>query len=146
MGRGLDRLVPLASGDMESFLLTSMDFDMTADQISQIVNALNPEMYTAFSAASLKAGRLFDRAMGQRLTELGQRRAYSIEPNRASGNGLVQLAAAEAAPMTGVAPADPTRLGHVGPGHGPLGRPEMNRTATWAGARPQAARPSARTT
>ena len=100
-GRGLDRLVPLASGDMENFLL-SMDYDMTADQISQIVNALNPEMYTAFSAASLKAGRLFDRAMGQRLTELGQRRAYSIESNRAAGNGLVQLAAAEAAPMAGV--------------------------------------------
>ncbi|KIX13086.1 autotransporter domain-containing protein [Dethiosulfatarculus sandiegensis] len=99
-GRGLDKIVPLASGDMES-LLTSMDYDMTADQISQIVNALNPEMYTAFCAASLKAARLFDRAMVQRLTELGQRRAYSLAGGR-DGSGLVQLAAAEAAPMTEV--------------------------------------------
>jgi outer membrane autotransporter protein len=59
---------------MEALLVT-MDFDLDSDQIAQVVSALNPEMYTAFSAASLKAGGLFDRAMAGRLDALARGRA-----------------------------------------------------------------------
>ena len=72
-GRGLDSLVPLALGQMEDFLL-SLDFGLKANQIGQVISALNPEMYTAFSAASLKGGELFDKAMAWRMQDLPKRR------------------------------------------------------------------------
>ena len=92
-GRGLDALVPLADGDM-AMMLMAMDYNLTADQITGVLDALSPEMYTAFSAASLKAGGLFDGAMGRRLEELRQRRAYALDQRQAL-SGLVQVASAE---------------------------------------------------
>ncbi len=99
-GRGLDALVPLADGDM-AMMLMAMDYNMDATQIANIVEALNPEMYTAFSAASLKAGGLFDGAMDRRLEELRQRRALSLDQRQAL-SGLVQVASAETVPLSGV--------------------------------------------
>ena len=111
-GRGLDGLVPLAQGDMENLLVT-MDFDLEADQIAKVVNALNPEMYTAFSAASLHTGRLFDQAMGLRLEELGRRRAYSLAKGREE-SGLMQLAAGRAATLAGLVDQAPRGWGMWG--------------------------------
>ena len=109
-GRGLDGLVALASDDMENLLL-AMDFGMSADQIAGVVNALNPEMYTAFSAASLNAGNLFDRAMARRMRELGQRKAFSLAGD-CHETGLTQLAAAFESPPLGAA-ADQAPQGGV---------------------------------
>ena len=103
-GRALGALVPLASGEMQG-LLTAMDFDLDAPQITQAVNALNPEMYTAFSAASLQVGRLFDQALALRLSQVGQRRALGLDQEQAAG-GMAQAAASETAPLALPAPQD----------------------------------------
>ena len=89
-GRNLDTLVPFARGEMADLLLT-MDFDLDADQIGRILNTLSPEMYTAFTAASLKAGGLFDQSISGRLEELALRQAFSLKPNQAE-NSPIQLA------------------------------------------------------
>ena len=111
-GRGLDGLVPLASGDMKN-LLVSMDFDLEAEQIAKVVNALNPEIYTAFSAASLQTGHLFDSTMARRLREIGQRKAFTLAAGL-DKNGLAQLAAARAAPVAGVVNQAPRGWGMWG--------------------------------
>jgi len=99
-GRGLDSLVPLADGDMRNLLL-AMDWDMDGTGIAAVLNAVNPEMYTAFSTASLAAGALFDGALARRLEDLRQRRALTPEQERAE-SGPVRLAAAEAMPLGGI--------------------------------------------
>ncbi len=86
-GRGLDELVTVAKGDLADLLL-SMDWDMDAAGIAEVAEALNPEMYTAFSAAALNAGSLFDQALARRLEELRQRRLRQRPAGRRPGPGL----------------------------------------------------------
>ncbi len=99
LGRGLDGLVGMADGGMKDLLL-AMDWDMDGDGIAGVLTALNPEIYTAFTTASLAAGGLFNQAMARRLEELRQRRALSLDQGRAV-SGPVRLAAAQAVPLGG---------------------------------------------
>ena len=83
VGRGMDSLVPVASGNMETLLL-SMDWDMNASQIANVLNQLNPEMYTAFTTASFATGSMFSDVLSRRLEEMRQRKAFSLDPQKSA--------------------------------------------------------------
>jgi uncharacterized protein with beta-barrel porin domain len=115
-GRNLDALVPLAHGEVADLLL-SMDFDMDSQQIGQVLHALNPEMYTAFTAASLKAGSLFEQSIFNRLNELTYRQAFNLK-NKETDNHPVQLAAATTITQPGLEQTNPQGWSFWGKGLG----------------------------
>lgn len=67
-GVGLDQIVPLAQNrgdDMEN-LLTSLDFDASAQQIGLVLEALSPEMYTSFEATASQTTQHFSERLADR--------------------------------------------------------------------------------
>ncbi len=77
VGGVLDAIVPLASGEMASFL-TAMDFDMSRTQIGNALGALSPEMYTGFAAAGLHSAGVFDQATALHQNEFRQGRMLGL--------------------------------------------------------------------
>lgn len=71
VGGTLDAIVPLAHGEMASFL-TAMDFDMSRAQIGNALGALSPEMYAGFAAAGLRSAGVFDQATALHQNEFRQ--------------------------------------------------------------------------
>ncbi|MBU2470477.1 MAG: autotransporter domain-containing protein [Proteobacteria bacterium] len=70
-GAGLDAIVPLAQGrggDMAT-LITAMDFSYSAAQIITALGQMSPEMYTAFSWASLQSTQGFGDALDQQMDQ-----------------------------------------------------------------------------
>ncbi len=92
VGAALDAIVPLAQArqDQMTQLLLAMDWSYDLSQIRQTLEAANPEMYDAFSAASLSGARTFDRMLWWRSLT-----ARSAANQAAGASGPTQAASQE---------------------------------------------------
>jgi outer membrane autotransporter protein len=106
VGGALDEIVPLAQGsgdDMED-LLTSMDWDYSAGEIGGALEALSPEMYTAYATHAVTAVSLFSQSVSQHLAGMRRSHALGYEPNPQAAQLLVATAGANLADLGALAP------------------------------------------
>ena len=78
VGGALDTILPgaVASGtDMEQFLI-ELDFDYTADQISEALAALNPEVYSSFVDMEFITSQEFARDIATRMNQLRESKLH----------------------------------------------------------------------
>lgn len=64
VGGAFDALLPFATKSLEQ-LMISMDFDLSANQLSSVLHSFNPEMYSHFPAAGFTVANSFDTVAAQ---------------------------------------------------------------------------------